>query len=83
MVWNNLYIYIYIYVYLSLFVLLNILFTTELRFANIIAKGPTFVVWWPGFKETYIRRSALGVKERCKKTSCLCSAWLCNADELK
>ena len=34
----------------------NILLTTKLHFANITAKGPAFVVWWPRFKEGLINK---------------------------
>ena len=43
------------------------LLTTKLRFANITAKGLTFVVRWPRFKETYISGSALEIKSAVKR----------------
>ena len=76
-------VYVCVYVYVSLsrfcdimkigrgrknvFTLLNILLTTKRRFANITAKGPTFVVWWPRSNGTCISRSALEVKSAMKR----------------
>ena len=61
----------------------NILLTTKLHFANISAKGPTFTLWWPRFKETHINGSALDAKGAVRRPCVSIVLGCANADELK